>query len=114
MVEILIKTAPSDPMLPAPYRIERMSNETHDTFTIELEPLNGGGLCFAPGQFNMLYMFGIGESAISISGDSEKDGPLIHAIRAVGTVTRAMKKLKRGDVIGVRGPYGSSWPVEEA
>lgn len=102
-------------MLPAPHRIERVRRETHDTFTLELKPVTGvGGLGFAPGQFNMLYVFGTGESAISISGDPAISDRLIHTVRAVGTVTRAMQKLKRGDVIGVRGPFGSSWPVAEA
>lgn len=104
-----------DPMLPQPYRIERVRRETHDVFTLELKPANGAAVMqFAPGQFNMLYVFGTGESAISISGDPSDNSKLIHTIRAVGTVTTAMQKLKRGDVIGVRGPFGSAWPVAEA
>ncbi|MFN0123183.1 MAG: FAD/NAD(P)-binding protein [Blastocatellia bacterium] len=105
----------ADPMLPEAYRIERVRRETHDTFTLELRPVNGGSVkTFAPGQFNMLYVFGTGESAISISGDPATSDRLVHTVRAVGTVTRAMQKLRRGDVIGVRGPFGASWPVEEA
>lgn len=104
-----------EPMLPEPYRIERVRRETHDIFTLELRPVNGAPVrCFAPGQFNMLYVFGTGESAISISGDAAQSDRLIHTIRAVGVVTKALQKLKRGDVIGVRGPFGSAWPVVEA
>jgi NAD(P)H-flavin reductase len=104
-----------DPMLPVPHRIERVRRETHDVFTLELRPVNDAPVMqFAPGQFNMLYVFGTGESAISISGDPNNNNKLIHTIRAVGTVTNAMQKLKRGDVIGVRGPFGSAWPVIEA
>jgi NAD(P)H-flavin reductase len=67
---------------------------------------------YAPGQFNMLYVFGIGEVPISISGGN---GALIrHTTRAVGTVTKAMRELKRGAVVGLRGPYGSQWPLKEA
>ncbi|MCB0049371.1 MAG: Ni/Fe hydrogenase subunit gamma, partial [Caldilinea sp.] len=38
---------------------------------------------------------------------------LVHTTRAVGTVTRAMATLRRGDMIGVRGPFGSSWPLDD-
>jgi NAD(P)H-flavin reductase len=105
----------SDPMLPVPYRIQRMRKEIHDTFTVDLVAMNGTSeFSFAAGQFNMLYVFGVGEVPISISGDPTKPETLIHTIRSVGTVTRAMEKMKRGDVIGVRGPYGTPWPVEAA
>jgi NAD(P)H-flavin reductase len=62
----------------------------------------------------MLYLFGVGEIPISISGDPSKPKRLVHTTREVGTVTRAMRKLKRGEVLGVRGPFGSHWPVEDA
>jgi NAD(P)H-flavin reductase len=102
-------------MLPIPYRVQRLSKETHDTFTLELEPLNGGVTpAFEPGQFNMLYAFGAGEVPISISGDPAQSQTLIHTIRAVGTVTQAMRRVRRGDVLGVRGPFGAHWPTTEA
>jgi NAD(P)H-flavin reductase len=104
-----------DPMLPVQYKIKSKTLENHDTFTFELLPLDPeGNFRFLPGQFNMLYLFGMGEVAISISGDSEKALPIVHTIRAVGTVTKAMQNLQAGDVIGVRGPFGSSWPIESA
>lgn len=104
-----------DPMLPIQYRIKSKTLENQDTFTFELLPLDPeGNFRFLPGQFNMLYLFGMGEVAISISGDSEKALPIVHTIRAVGTVTKAMQNLQAGDVIGVRGPFGSSWPIETA
>ncbi len=104
-----------NPMLTQPYRITKVRKETHDTFTLELQPANGAAaLSFAPGQFNMLYVFGVGEVPISISGDPAKPQRLVHTTRAVGTVTRAMRKLKRGHMLGVRGPFGSNWPVEKA
>ncbi len=108
-------TAAADPMLPEPFGILRKRRELSDTFTLELSPLHGGGtFAFRPGQFNMLYVFGVGEIPISISGDPEDDGPLVHTIRAVGTVSGALRDMEAGDVIGVRGPFGSAWPVEEA
>jgi NAD(P)H-flavin reductase len=103
-----------NPMLPTLYRIESVRKDTHDTFTVELVPEgDGGGLAFLPGQFNMLYIFGVGEIPISISGDPAKRDVLVHTTRSVGTVTKAMRKLKRNDVVGVRGPFGTHWPVEK-
>jgi len=108
-------TGLSDPMVPSPFRVQRVRRETYDTFTLELEPANGAdGFPFAAGQFNMLYMFGVGEVPISISGDPTKPQTLVHTVRAVGTATQAICKLKRGDVLGVRGPFGNHWPVKEA
>ncbi|MBL9168825.1 MAG: FAD/NAD(P)-binding protein [Verrucomicrobiales bacterium] len=102
-------------MLPAPWRVEQVRKETADTFTLALAPLaDTPSLAFAPGQFNMLYVFGVGEVPISISGNPVEPSPLTHTTRAVGTVTRAMWKLQPGDALGVRGPYGSGWPVAEA
>jgi len=69
---------------------------------------------FLPGQFNMLYVPGYGEAAISISSDPAERGRLGHTIRFVGNVTRAIQRLKPGDVIGVRGPFGAPWPMEAA
>jgi NAD(P)H-flavin reductase len=103
-----------DPMLPTPWRIRRARRDTRDTFTLDLEPVNvGANLPFLPGQFNMLYVFGAGEVPISMSGDPAKSGVMTHTVRAVGVVTKAMSRLKRGDVIGLRGPFGAHWPVEE-
>jgi NAD(P)H-flavin reductase len=109
------KDVTANPMLTHPYLVKGVQQETYDTFTIELEPKNGPRpLSFLPGQFNMLYVFGVGEVPISICGDPAKPETLVHTTRAVGTVTKAMWKLRRGDLIGVRGPFGTSWPVEEA
>jgi NAD(P)H-flavin reductase len=89
--------------------------EIRDTFTLELEPADGSDIPpFATGQFNMLYLFGTGEIPISISGDPSRPRPLIHTTRAVGTVSRAMQQLRCGDMLGVRGPFGSHWPLEQA
>jgi NAD(P)H-flavin reductase len=103
------------PMVPEIFRVEKYRKETYDTYTLELRPASGTGEHrFGAGQFNMLYKFGVGEAAISISGDPTSPNPLIHTIRAVGTATKAMSKLKVGDTIGVRGPFGTCWPVEAA
>ncbi|HUX09356.1 MAG TPA: FAD/NAD(P)-binding protein [Terriglobia bacterium] len=115
MPEETVSVAVSGPMTPVFCHVLRTRQETRDTFTIELEPPPGvRPFAYAPGQFNMLYAFGAGEVPISISGDPGRPQSLVHTVREVGAVTRAMRALKRGDVLGVRGPFGSSWPVEEA
>ncbi len=68
---------------------------------------------FLPGQFNMLYLPGCGEVAISLSGSAESnEQQLVHTIRVVGRVTEAIARLPVGSTIGVRGPFGSSWPID--
>ncbi len=104
----------SDPMLPRLFRIRRTRRETRDTFTLVLQPPEGEEFTFQPGQFNMLYHFGVGEVPISISGDPADPHNLVHTIRAVGAVTKAMQGLTRDHSLGVRGPYGTPWPVVEA
>ena len=103
-----------DPMVPTPHRITRIIEETADTFTCELAAVDGRPLAFLPGQFNMLYIFGVGEIPISISGDPARPEVLVHTTRAVGAVTGALSKLDVGDVIGIRGPFGTAWPVTSA
>lgn len=105
----------TDEMIPRPFSINRIKRETEDTFTMEMKAVSDqSGFHFKPGQFNMMYVVGVGEVPISISGNPTKPDKLIHTTRAVGNVTKAMDRLKKGDLIGIRGPYGTSWPVEEA
>jgi NAD(P)H-flavin reductase len=99
-------------MAPVPFRVTRRRRETHDTWTLELEPVAAPPIAPEPGQFTMLYAFGIGEVPISVS--AEGDGALVHTVRAVGPVTRAICASKPGAVLGVRGPLGNAWPVEPA
>ena len=94
---------------PRPFRVERRVRETYDTWTLSLAPVQGEQLEVGPGQFTMLYAFGVGEVPISVSG-----APLVQTIRAVGPVTRALCASRPGTVVGVRGPFGTSWPVEQA
>jgi NAD(P)H-flavin reductase len=103
-----------DPMLPAPFVVQRVKRETYDTYTLELKSADPAAqFNFAPGQFNMLYALGAGEVPISISGDPVRPEALVHTVRDVGSVTRALCRLKRGGVLGVRGPFGAPWPVEK-
>lgn len=69
---------------------------------------------FTPGQFNMLYLFGIGEVPISIVSDPGDASFIDHTIRVVGRVTEGLAKLEVGDEVGLRGPFGKGWPIELA
>ncbi len=103
------------PLTPDLFRIVDVQTENHNIFTWKLEPLQPEPSCaFLPGQFNMLYAFGIGEVPISISGDPSHSDQWVHTIRAVGSVTHEMQQLQAGATIGVRGPFGTHWPVEKA
>jgi NAD(P)H-flavin reductase len=100
-------------MLPGIARVLDRWRDGPDVWTIDLAP-EQGALSFAPGQFNMLTAFGVGEAAISVSGDPAEPGRLVHTIRAVGAVSTALTRLEAGDVIGLRGPFGVGWPMAEA
>lgn len=103
----------ADPMAPFPFVVRDRWDELEDTFTIELEPPDGS-YPFSAGQFTMLYAFGIGEVPISVSGDPAVPETLIHTIRGVGAVTKALATVQPGAVVGVRGPFGTPWPVASA
>jgi NAD(P)H-flavin reductase len=102
----------TDPMLPRPFRVTSKRAETHDTITLDFEAADGGPpIGFSPGQFTMVYVLGVGEVPLSISGDPDRPEVLIHTVRAVGGVTNAIFALETGDVVGIRGPFGTSWPT---
>ncbi|MFM7056711.1 MAG: FAD/NAD(P)-binding protein [Planctomycetota bacterium] len=109
----------ADPWLQRPVRIRRVIQELPGVATYELvpecvagEPAGSQLWPFQPGQFNMLYLPGIGESAISISGDPAQTQVIPHTVREAGNVTGRLATLREGDVLGLRGPFGSSWPLD--
>jgi NAD(P)H-flavin reductase len=102
-------------MMPRPHAVREVTKETPDTFTLTLQPENGASnSSFQPGQFSMLWVFGVGELPISISGDPGKQDRLVYTVRSVGQATNALVSQKAGSGVGVRGPFGTGWPVEEA
>jgi NAD(P)H-flavin reductase len=103
------------PEPPVLYEVLDRAQETHDTWTLWLAPADGGGTAepFAPGQFAMLYAFGAGEAPISVSA-VEDGGVVVHTVRAVGAVTRALCLAQPGTLLGVRGPFGTAWPLDVA
>ncbi len=102
------------PMTPRPHRIVDVQAETDDVTTLSLAPASGSRMAFLPGQFNMLTAYGVGEAAISVNSSRREDGALRHTVREVGPVTRALCRSGIGDVIGVRGPFGTPWGVDDA
>jgi len=95
-------------MTPVRYRVRERRVETADTVTLALEPVDAPVRAFQPGQFAMLYAFGVGEVPISVSGGYGTGG-LVHTLRAVGAVTSALHGMRPGDMVGLRGPYGTGW-----
>ena len=104
----------ADPMLPLVARVRRRRRDGPQVWTLDLEAEGAGHSPFAPGQFNMLTAFGVGEVPISLSGDPAEPGRLVHTIRAVGPVSAALARLGRGGAVGLRGPFGAGWPMAEA
>jgi NAD(P)H-flavin reductase len=101
-------------MAPVPYRVRSRIVESHDSATLCLEPLGETLRTPQPGEFMMLYAFGVGEAAISTSGDpTVTDGSITHTIRSVGAVSRALHDAQPGSLVGVRGPFGTHWGLDD-
>ncbi len=112
-VETLVERE-SQSMFPVAATIRDIKAEAYGISTLYLTAPGIVEQGFKPGQFNMLHLPGFGEVAISISSDPADRTMLGHTIRLAGTVTRAIGQLKVGSQIGLRGPYGNGWPLEEA
>jgi NAD(P)H-flavin reductase len=105
-----------NPWVPAEVNIQKIKQELPDTASYRLQFTDseiGSRYRFYPGQFNMLYLPGFGESAISISSDPHHLETLTHTVRAVGNVTQALSRCQVGEQIFLRGPFGSAWPVDQ-
>ena len=111
--ETLLEVPAPGTLTSRPYQVTTVRHQTHDIVTIDVAPQQHP-IAFRPGQFDMVYVYGIGEAAISISSDPATPGLLSHTIRAIGWVTKALNDLQPGTTIGIRGPYGRPWPMEEA
>ena len=126
MTEAVLRAAPSgsgtsqdlatrSAMAPVPYRVHSKVVENADSVTLCLQPETVVLQTPQPGEFMMLYAFGVGEVAISVSGDpSVTDGTVTHTIRAVGAVSAALCAAEPGSILGVRGPFGTSWGLTGA
>ncbi len=110
---------PDDAGVPRRFRVCDRRRDTTDTLTFSLEPLDAPTSAadeppFAPGQFAMLTAFGVGEVPISISGGHEPGSALQHTVRDVGGVTHSLVRAPLGSIMGVRGPFGVGWDVQDA
>lgn len=106
-----------NPYLPQEALIVERLQESPSVFTLRLRFTDStvrANYRFQPGQFNMVYLHGVGEVAISIVSDPHDDSVIDHTIRAVGRVTRGLANLVKGDRVGIRGPYGRGWPLSAA
>ena len=109
------------PALPQPRQpleaiVMERTQESPTIFTLRLRLSDAAAQAayrFAPGQFNMLYLYGVGEVPISIMSDPEERDGIGHTIRALGRVTKGLAALQPGDSVGLRGPYGRGWPLQE-
>ena len=115
MTETTLRRPAPQTMAPVSYRVRSRTVENADSVTLCLEPVSAALTPPAPGEFNMLYAFGVGEVAISVSGDpSCTDDTITHTIRSVGAVSAALCAAEPGSTIGVRGPFGTTWGLAEA
>lgn len=106
-------TSPAD-LAPEPFSVMGVEREADDVVTISLARDNQDTFSFRPGQFNMLYLFGAGDVPISIASDRAAGSELKHTIRAAGGLTERFVEQEPGDTVGVRGPFGSAWPLDRA
>lgn len=106
-----------NPYLIHPAVIADKKQESTDIVTFRLQltdPAQREAFRFEAGQFNMLYVFGVGEVAISIVSDPDEPEFLDHTIRVVGRITKVLGTMQQGETVGVRGPFGMGWPMKEA
>lgn len=104
-------------LVPRVARVRRRRRDGPQVFTLDLELENVAeteSFRFQPGQFDMLTVFGVGEVPISFSGNPTVPGRIVHTVRAVGPVSTALTGVDPGGVIGLRGPFGTGWPMDEA
>jgi len=96
-------------MTPTMYRVEARHDDLADTATLALAPVESAIEQPVPGQFNMLWAFGIGEAPISLA--AVEGEVLHHTIRKAGKVSTALWASRPGDLIGLRGPFGQGWQL---
>ncbi|MHA1146278.1 MAG: FAD/NAD(P)-binding protein [Candidatus Helarchaeota archaeon] len=91
-------------------------NDLNDLKTFKLEFINPDHLkdfSYIPGQFAELSYFGMGECPIGLASSPTEQGFLLFTIKKVGSVTSAFHDSKKGKVVGIRGPFGNGWPMQE-
>ncbi len=106
--------AAADPWQIQSATIANIQTEMEGVATYDLkirDPQTAANYRFAPGQFNMLYLPGAGEIAISVSDNPVSTESIAHTIRVAGNVTGTLASMQVGQTLGLRGPFGTSWPI---
>ncbi|MEZ0368887.1 MAG: FAD/NAD(P)-binding protein, partial [Candidatus Sericytochromatia bacterium] len=112
IVQPELASGPPGAMVPELAQVLACQQETSQIMSLYLR--TGRPWAFAHGQFNMLWLPGIGEIPISLSGSAQAGDLLVHTVRPVGAVSRALCALQPGDRLGLRGPFGTGWPLQLA
>lgn len=112
--DVLTPPGVSDALTPRRFVVRATRQETVDAVTLWLAARSGEAFAFQPGQFTMIGVPGRGEVPISISGDPREPDLLQHTVRAVGDASLALTRAAPGDVLLVRGPFGTGWELERA
>lgn len=107
------ETSKANPFIPLPAAIAAVRELTPDVNLFQVDFRGGGGFAYRPGQFAFLSAFGVGEAPFSITSLHAEGGPMEFAIRRVGTVSAALHDMEPGSLVGVRGPFGNGFPLEE-
>ncbi|MDO8602933.1 MAG: FAD/NAD(P)-binding protein [Candidatus Omnitrophota bacterium] len=95
--------------------IENIVNEAPDvkTFTLRLKHESGGKLKYKPGQFMMLSLPGYGEAPFTFASRPASNGRFQITVKKLGSLTAALHDLREKDAVGIRGPYGNSFPLDK-
>jgi NAD(P)H-flavin reductase len=105
-----------NPFIPKLVRIEDIKQETNTVKTFKIRFLDESfqnSFNFIPGQFVQISVFGVGEAPISLCSSSFNKKFIEISVRNVGNVTNALCESKKGDMIGIRGPYGNGYPMNK-
>ncbi|OGW82917.1 MAG: hypothetical protein A2987_05275 [Omnitrophica bacterium RIFCSPLOWO2_01_FULL_45_10] len=104
-----------DEYLPKNAVIEEILQETADSKTLTLRPIDKGStiLKYRPGQFMMVSLPGYGEAPFTFASLASRDGRFQISVRKVGSFTNALHALKERDIVGLRGPYGNTFPLSK-
>jgi NAD(P)H-flavin reductase len=101
-----------NPLIPQLARVQKKITENADTISLRLVRTDSRPLGYQPGQFNMLGLPGFKEAPFSFSSLEDYTGSFVHTIRAAGNVVSALFRLRPGDEVAFRGPFGAGWPLD--
>ena len=118
MVQEMERDMKRNPYVPKLAGITGVTQETeaNDVKTFRVEFCDESAwedFCYNPGQFAEVSVFGVGEAPISITSAPTQKGYLEFSVKRLGQVTNALHYAAPGSQIGIRGPYGNTFPIDE-